>query len=160
MRHISLLVVLTCAALLTACAATRDPLPPEVRLADLRPVGVGLIEQRFELSLRLVNRNDFALDIDGLTVDLELNGQPFASGVSNRSLTIPRLGQVVTAVEVSTSLLEVLQSLLDVADSGRLSYRISGVAYMTGFAGFGGETVPYEHQGTLALPDIGGLFSR
>ena len=135
-------------------------MPPEVRLADLRPVGGGLIEQRFELSLRLVNRNDFALEIDGLTVELDLNGQPFASGLSNRSLTIPRLGQVVAPVEVSTTLLEVVQSLLDVAGSGRLSYRISGVAYMSGFAGFGGETVPYEHEGTLALPDTGGLLSR
>jgi LEA14-like dessication related protein len=160
MRIRSILFMLAVAASLSACAVRQDALPPEVRLADLRPVGIGLIEQRFQVILRLVNRNDFALNLDGMTLDLELNGQPFAFGASNQAVSLPRLGQATVPIEVSATLLEITQSLLSVADSGSVSYRISGQAYMTSFAGLGSDTVPYEHAGSIALPSLGGLLDR
>ncbi len=84
----------------------------------------------------------------GLTLDLDLNGRPFASGLSNRRVTVPRLGEAVVPVEVSTSILELARQLIALAETGDLSYRISGVAYL---GGLGGGQVPYERSGALDL---------
>jgi len=55
--------------LLAACGSAGDPVPPLVRLADLRLMESSVFEQRFEIDLRIGNPNDFALPIDGLTFD-------------------------------------------------------------------------------------------
>ena len=139
--------------LVGACALRGDMRPLEVRLADLRPIGGGLFEQRFRVDLRLVNPNDFALDIDGLTLDLDLQGRPFASGLSNRRVRVPRLGEAVVPVEASTSILEFARQIFVLAETGDLSYRISGVAYL---GGIGGGQVPYERSGSLGLSSLTG----
>jgi LEA14-like dessication related protein len=143
-----------CALVLVgACALRGDLQPPEVRLADLRPIGGGLLEQRFRVDLRLVNPNDYALDIDGLTLDLDLQGRAFASGLSNRRVRVPRLGEAVVPVEVSTSILELARQIFALAETGDLSYRISGLAYL---GGIGGGQVPYERSGSLSLSSVTG----
>ena len=74
-----------------------------VTVAGLDPlVGQGL-EMRFSLKLRVQNPNDAPIDYDGISVALDLNGTPFASGVSDRSGTVPRFGEAVLDVPVSVS---------------------------------------------------------
>src|SRR5690606_14789703 len=66
---------------LSGCAALapRDPL--RIDLAGLEPLPAQGMEMRFALLLRVQNPNDNAIDYDGLSVELEVNGQPLASGV-------------------------------------------------------------------------------
>ena len=58
--------------------------PPKVSLEDVRPIELGLLQQRFELELRMDNPNDLDLDLEALEFDLDLNGQPLASGLSTQ----------------------------------------------------------------------------
>jgi hypothetical protein len=128
------------------CAGYRDPIPPQVRLADLRPaVSGGLLEQRFRLDLRVTNPNDFDLDIRAISVDLDLNGQPFASGLSNQSATVPALGNALVPVELSSGILEVARQLLGITQSTEFSYRLKGTAYL---GGIGQDSV---QSGSLGL---------
>ena len=73
-------------------------------LSDLSLQGGGLFEQRIGLVLRVVNPNRRELAIDGMSFELELNGKKFARGVSDRSLSIPGLGEAPVDVSAVTSL--------------------------------------------------------
>jgi len=141
-------------AALAGCSRFADAIPPEVHMADLRPAGGGLFEQQFVVELRVVNPNDFPIDVQGMTFDLALNGQPFAKGLTNQSVTVPRLGEARVPVAASTNVLDLARQLLGLAGSGDLSYRISGVAYLA--KGLGVDAVPYEQAGSLGLSSLTG----
>lgn len=141
------------ALLLAACAALPGRIePPRVTLADVRPSQVGLLEQRFRLSLRIQNPNDLALPLEGLDFAVQINGKPFATGVSNRGVTVPALGEAVMEVDAVSNLGGILRQLADLEGgaAGRgLSYRVSGKVHVTGHG-----AVPFEHSGDLGLPAL------
>ncbi len=145
--------VLFILVVIAGCARFGDAIPPQVRLADLRPLSGGLLEQRFRLDLRVTNPNDFALDIRAVSVDLDLNGQPFASGLSNQATTVPALGNVVVPVELSSGILDVVRQLLGMSQSTEFSYHMKGTAYL---GGIGRDDVPFEQSGSLGLGSSGG----
>lgn len=134
--------------LVSACAAGGDPVPPQVRLADLRLLESGLFEQRFEIDLRIGNPNDFELPLDGLTFDLEVNGSDFARGFSDQRVTIPRLGEGTITVIATTTLIDVVRQMKLLAERGDLAYRLGGTAYLDSLAR---RSVPYESEGTFRL---------
>lgn len=138
------------AVLLLALAAcgSADPVPPQVRVVDLRMLESSVFEQRFEIDLRIGNPNDFDLPLDGLTFDLEVNGEDFARGFSNQRVTVPRLGEERLTVTASTTLIELVRQMQLLAERGDLSYRISGIAYLESFAR---RNAPYETEGTFRL---------
>ncbi|MGD1880594.1 MAG: LEA type 2 family protein [Kiloniellaceae bacterium] len=136
------------ALLLVACSGTGEPVPPQVRVAARRLGESSVFEQRFEIDLRIGNPNDFALPLDGLTFDLEVNGEAFARGFSDQRVTIPRLSEGKVSVAASTTLLDVVRQMLLLAQRGDLTYRLTGLAYLDGF---GRRSVPYESQGTFRL---------
>ncbi|MEM7225502.1 MAG: LEA type 2 family protein [Pseudomonadota bacterium] len=141
---------LVCCVGLAGCAGIGDEaLPPEVNLINIRPVEAQVFEQRFDVDLRIINPNDFDLDLDGLTFNLDVNGSRFASGVSNQAFTVPRLGETKTTVTASTSLFDIFQQFLTIAERTDLSYKISGLAYLNHFAK---RRVPYEASGRLDFP--------
>ena len=122
--------------------------PPEVRLADLEFVDAGLFEQRFRMILRVRNPNDFDLPIDGLRFALDVNDRPFATGLSNRSVTVPRLGEQTIAVDASTTLLDVVQQFMGLSGRETMSYRLAGTAFLRGT---GTREVPFEQSGSFRL---------
>ncbi len=130
-----------------ACTST-GPIPPQVRITDLRLIDSGVFEQRFQIDLRIGNPNDFALPLDGLTFDLDVNGADFASGFSNETVTVPRLGEAVLSVTASTTVLDLVQQMVLLAERGDLSYRVHGVAYLDSLAR---RRAPYETVGTFRL---------
>jgi len=142
-------------AMIGGCAIHENPIPPEVRMVDLRPAGGGLLEQVFQIDLRVANPNDFDLDIDGVRADLEVNGQRFASGLSNQAVTVPRLGSAILSVEASTGVIDLARQLFGLAETGNLEYRLTGTAYL---GGFGQSSVPFEQTGSLDFGStLGGI---
>lgn len=138
---------------LTGCG-TADPVPPHVHVADLRLLDSTLFEQRFEINFRIGNPNDFALPLDGLTFDLEVNGESFARGFSSQRVTIPRLGEGNVSVAASTSLVELLRQMRLLAGRSDVTYRLRGHAYLDSLDR---RTVPYESAGSFRLlPGAGG----
>lgn len=135
---------------LSACATLPGSLtPPEVTLADLRLIDVGLFEQRFGLSLRVVNPNNVDIPVEGLSFALELNGTSFATGVSNESVKIPRLGEAILDVQAVSSLTGLLHQLrrLSQGDQG-IEYRIHGKLITDGLLG----GVPFDKRGQIEWP--------
>ncbi|MEQ8355520.1 MAG: LEA type 2 family protein [Kiloniellaceae bacterium] len=133
-----------------AACAGGDPTPPQVRIVDLQFLESSVFEQRFQIDLRIGNPNDFDLPLDGLTFDLEVNGQDFARGFTNERVTIPRLGEETISVVASTTLIELVQQMRLLAERGDLSYRLHGTAYLDSFAR---RQAPYEYEGSFSLRD-------
>ena len=130
--------LLTCVllGLLGGCAALapRDPL--HLDLVDLQPEPAQGLEMRFAVLLRVQNPNDDAIDFDGVALQLDVNGQPLASGVSAQRGQVPRYGEVLLRVPLSVSAFSVF----------RQAWAAAGYPQ--------GRGLPYELRGKLG----GGLF--
>lgn len=128
--------------------------PPGITLAGIDLQDIGLFEQRFALKLRVQNPNAVDLPITGLSFDVDLNGQPFAKGLSDKSVTVPRLGEAIIAVDAVSNLSSVLRQLRELQKGGRdrVDYRISGRLSVGALGG-----IPFEHKGDVAVPDLGSL---
>ena len=138
-------------ALLSCSGLTSKPESPRVSLVGLKLVSVELLEQRYQVSLRIKNPNTFALPIRGIDFQLELNGQTFADGVSNHAVEVPAFGENVIELEVSSNLLQVLQQLQSLEESRTpaFEYRISGKM----LTGVYGQKLPFDYSGVLKLPE-------
>lgn len=139
------------ATLLLGCQTATDIQPPRVSLVDIRMLPGGLLEQRFQLDLRITNPNNFDVPLDGLSFTLALNGAAFADGVSNRAVIVPRLGDVVVPIDSRTSLLHVVEQVMALADAQSLTFRLEGTAFRSGI---GGGSIPFKSVGALNIgPD-------
>lgn len=104
------------------------PEPPIVTLANLVPVGASPFEARVRVDLRLQNPNDYDLDFDGMRFRIEVNEQEFVSGVSDESISLPRLGEAVVSVEGTTTTLALWRQIRGLAadPASGIRYRVEG----------------------------------
>jgi len=149
-----------CAGVLLALAcATVDGevLPPEVNVIDIRPLERTAFEQRMQVDLRVQNPNDFALDIDGVRFDLDLNGEPFARGLGDERVSVPRLGEARISVTSTTTMVDWMRQFAVLAGPGRkdMDYRVSGRLFLRGASA---PHVDFESSGNLT--DAAGLGGR
>lgn len=142
-------LALLCAAWLPGCAALSLQEPLNVTIADLKPIEVGVLEQRYALKVRLLNPNDTEIAFDGIVFDLEINDAPFAKGVSDQKSVIPRFGEAVIDVQAVSGLQNILLQINELLKGERtsLTYRISGKLHGSGF-GF----TRFDSSGEIALP--------
>lgn len=131
-------------AALAGCAGLRGQEPVRVNVVGLEPLPGEGMEVRMAVKLRVQNPNDTALDFDGLWIELDVRGAPFASGVSGERGSIGRFGELVVSVPVSVSALAVLRQVL-------------GLASAAGSASPASARVDYALRGRLAGPGIGGM---
>ncbi len=131
---------------LMACTGLRDLEPPEVVVTAIRPLDATLLEQRFEVDLRIYNPNNRDLDIDGVDFELVVNDSRLARGSGATELMLPRLGEAETTVRVSTTFFGVARQIMNAGQSGVISYRLSGRVHLG--TGLGGS-LPFEKSGTL-----------
>tara|TARA_R110000868_G_scaffold1844_13_gene14660 strand:- start:8597 stop:9124 length:528 start_codon:yes stop_codon:yes gene_type:complete len=147
-RYIAFAIVL----LLAGCASVDDARPPSIQLSNLRLGTGGLLNQELLIEIRIGNPNDFELPLTGLTFQLDVNGLPFADGLSNAAVTVPRLGYATVPVTGNTNIVSVFRQLMFLGKSDRVTYRLHGNAYV-GRLGIN-QTLPYERKGELSLlPD-------
>jgi hypothetical protein len=103
------------ALMLAGCAGLPGSEAPRVTIVGLeRLTGEGF-EIRFSVKLRIQNSNATDLVYDGVVLDLDVNGRPLASGVSDAKGTIPRYGNELISVPVSVSAIGVIRQLMGVA---------------------------------------------
>ncbi|MCJ8203668.1 LEA type 2 family protein [Pseudomonas sp. RGM2987] len=121
---------------LSACALFphRDPL--NINVVGIEPLPSQELEMRFAVKLRLQNPNETAIDYNGVALDLEVNGRPLASGVSDQTGSIPRYSEAIVSIPVSISAFSVLRQTLGLSQTQSL------------------DGLPYVLKGKLA----GGLF--
>lgn len=140
---IALLLVSGCASL-----AQRDPV--RVNVVGIEPLTGQGMEVRFAVSLRFQNPNDSAIDFDGVALELDLNGKPFATGVSDSQGSVPRFGETVLTVPVSVSAISLLRQALGVIEGkgdAELPYVLRGR-----FGGGGLSGMRFSESGMLSLP--------
>lgn len=135
--------------LLVAGCATMDRYPekPRVSLVSIQPKDMTLLEQRYGLQLRILNPNETAIPLEGLSYSLEINGREFAYGVSRQDVSIPAFGEALLDVEVVSNLLNVLQQVQEMSDEQQdsLQYRLSGKLSL----GNSLARLPFDYHGEL-----------
>ncbi|WP_375542546.1 LEA type 2 family protein [Paraburkholderia sp. CNPSo 3272] len=152
-RSMRLVCALLCVLFwLGGCAGLMgDPL--RVNVAGLEPLQGEGMEMRFNVKLRIQNPNDTPVEFSGVSLQLDLNGQSFASGVSDQSGVVPRFGEAVIVVPLTVPAFSAVRqafALAGSAQAGSIPYEIRG--RLAG--GIGGGTRFVDH-GKLSLPTQG-----
>lgn len=138
--------------LLSACAALQRTDPLQVTVAGIEPLQGQGMELRMLVKLRVQNPNDAPIQYDGVALKLDVQGNTFATGVSDERGTVPRFGESVISVPVTTSAMRMVRQALGMMNGdgkgiGKVSYALSGK--------LNGPTlgsVRFESKGDLELP--------
>lgn len=137
--------LLAAAAALTGCAGLPPGAqPPSVTIADFGIANAGIFEQQFDLKLRIQNPNPDEFRVDGIAFELEVNDQPFAKGVGNQAVMVPRYGSGFMQVEAVSTLGGLLRQFvrLKQGDKPVFKYRIRGSLSIGS-----GTRVPFDERG-------------
>jgi LEA14-like dessication related protein len=144
--------LLAAIALLAAgCAAV----VPKLETPKLEVVGVELLDaqfaqQRFNVTMRVQNPNDRELPIRGLSYTMQLAGEEFGTGQSDKSFTVPALGEAEFTMTVTTNLATSLLKILPKLEKNpqALDYRLTGkVETDWKFL----RTIPFSETGKLPM---------
>jgi len=141
-------VLLLLVALAAGCAglhAYREP--PRVSLVSIQPGEMNVLEQRYQLQLRIMNPNDEALPVAGMQYALQINGREFAYGLSRQPVSIPAYGEAVLDVDLVSNLLGMLQQLqeMSVETHESLKYRLKGSIRLDNSH----RKLPFDYSGEL-----------
>ena len=141
------LLLLVFAFGLAACSGLPfNAVAPRVSVAEVGIKSLGLFEQRFDVGLRVGNPNDFELTIEALEFELEVNGRPFASGLSQTSTRIAAASNTllrIDAVTQSKDLIRQIETLTPDALQEGVPYRIRGRLKTDRSPNW----VPFDHSG-------------
>jgi LEA14-like dessication related protein len=149
-------VVIGLAGLMAGCAGLGKPLEtPRISLANIQMLEASGMESAFLVQLRVQNPNEVDLDIRGVDCDVEINGKPFAYGISNTPVRIPAFGSDTVPVKVYTSVIDIFKGLLNLQGREDLSYQVRGNVRMGGGA-FLPSSLPFDSQGTISVKDLSG----
>jgi len=133
---------------LSACAFTRFE-KPRVEVVDIQLQKSDLLQQQLKVRMRVHNPNDRELPVRAVTCELQLAGEAFAHGESERNFVVPALGSAEFDVDVRAN---AASALLRLIASGRkldvVDYRLVGkVALASGMM----RTLPFDQQGQFKL---------
>jgi LEA14-like dessication related protein len=144
-------LILGCGWLVACAGAFSHAEPPEVSLAGLAFDQPGLFEQRLRLDVRLRNPNDFALDVQRVVFDLDVNDHGLGKAWTTDSFDVPAFGEAVVPVTIVVPTSDLIERIMDFSTNQRLDYRLKGEVKLNNMA-FG--TLPFEQSGNFALPKL------
>jgi len=138
-------------SLLAGCSLLRYKTAeaPRVTVNNIQLGGFSIFEQQFDVTLRMQNPNDFALPITGMEYDLSVEGNAVASGVSDKSVTVPAFGEELITVSVVGNFLSSLKQLQRWQQSGgsALAYELNGRLKMADVP----VKIPFNYVGKFEL---------
>lgn len=128
--------------LLSACCGM--PEKPEITLAGVDLVAVGLAEQHFIVRLKVFNPNDCELSVDAVHFDLDLNERFLARGKARAQATLPRRGEAVLEIDTVSRFSDALAALGEMRKKSvtPLRYRLRGEIEVGGWGRW-----PFERRG-------------
>ena len=150
MRGFQLLLL---SMLLVGCATTPKVEPLEVTLSDVAPGQMSILEQEYQVKLRVQNPNNFDIALDGAAYQVELNGKSFAKGVARQSVTVPKYGDAIIEGNCISDLSGVLAQLSQLTRGApeKFRYRIKGRLGRSD-----GSSIPFDKVGEIDLAGLGG----
>jgi LEA14-like dessication related protein len=126
MSRIALFLLLALGVLLSGgCASLKHSEPIDVIMAGVDPLQGQGLELRMLVKLRIQNPNDLPLDFNGVSLRMDVQGKPFATGVSDAVGSVPRFGETIVSVPVSISMFHIARQAMNVITSeyrGKLDY--------------------------------------
>ncbi len=149
-KRAAMIVALALFILASGCAGLRLQ-TPSVTLADISVMEVSLFEQRYAFKLRVLNPNDMDIAVTGMSFEITLNNQPFAKGVSNRPVLLPRLGETVFEVSAVSDLSGFIRQINELRKGNldSVSYHIKGRLIGSSF-----PDLYFENSGRIAFPNL------
>ena len=147
------MVILLLGLMFSACSR----LPPEIE-----PVAVSIrrldlleatfFEQAYRVELRLSNPNKFDIPVHGMQYVIEINGEPYASGLSAQEVRVPSLGSEVLAVEAVSTIFAIWRQFqaLQQGQLKAISYRLSGELFLPDE-----RRLAFEQRGEIEPEDLG-----
>ena len=111
-RRFRRVVYVVAVILLSACAALQRTDPLQVTVAGIEPMQGQGMELRMLVKLRVQNPNDAPIEYDGVSLKLDVQGKTFATGVSDERGSVPRFGESVISVPVTTSAMRMVRQAL------------------------------------------------
>ena len=139
--------------MLAACAMLQRTEPLQVTVAGIEPMQGQGMELRMLVKLRVQNPNDVPVDYNGVSVKIDVQGNTFATGVSDEAGSVPRFGESIVSVPVTASAMRMVRGALGMMGSknpaaGRkVSYSLTGKLHGSTFS-----SVSFETKGDLELP--------
>jgi len=147
-------VLMAAALLAAACAGFGKRFEsPRISLADMNLQETNGLEAVLKVSLRVLNPNNIALNIRGLDCALEINGKPFARGISDAALQVPPLGSAAVPVTVYASALDIARGLISLPGRDEVRYQFKGRVRLEK-TGWFLSRVPFKSSGTVSLNDF------
>jgi len=144
-------LLLLAAVMLSACASMPSKDPLQVSVAGIESMPGEGMELRLLVKLRIQNPNDAPIEFNGISLNLDVMGRDFASGVSDQAGTVPRFGEAVVAVPVTVSLMRMARQVIGMLDGkpvDKVTYSLTGK--LNGVSLFG--TQRFSSNGELELP--------
>lgn len=143
--------VLVLVLIVTGCAGLdsyRDNV--RVTVSNVQVIDATVLEQLYEVTLRIQNRSERALAIRGGSFDLAINGRDFGSGVTDQQVTVPAYSDAQVTVRMVSTVFGMLRLFQGLQEEGRdrLDYEISGRFSLVDT--FGG--VSFQESGQISLP--------
>lgn len=139
---------------LAGCAGMRGGDPVRLNVVGIEPMEGEGMEMRLAVRLRVQNPNDSAIDYDGISLELDLNNRPFATGVSPVRGSIPRFGETVLSVPVSVSAFTAMRQAWGMAGD-MAGGRFDNIPYvLRGKLGGNFGNARFLDRGTLSLPEL------
>jgi LEA14-like dessication related protein len=147
--------------LLSGCAGLGPKMEePTITVTNLQLQEAKGLETIFLLELRVINPNDFPLDIRGLNCELKIDGRRFATGLSDVQQEVPPFGTAVVPVSVYASMFDMVGSVIEILQNADrhggaaqpLRYELDGRIRMGGVST---RTVPFHSRGEIDLTGSG-----
>lgn len=151
---ITVTAIIVASLLLAGCAGVGKHLePPRISLAQIQVQEFTGLEAVFQIKLRVFNTNDIDLKVKGIEADLEINGKPFATGVSRAAVKIPSFGTELVSVTVYSSVVDIVKGIHGLQKAEQLKYRLKGKLRVAG-NNMTSSSLPFESEGQVKLNDL------
>jgi LEA14-like dessication related protein len=152
-KHVYRFIVAAIIIMIGACAGLGRFLEtPHVSIAKIRVQEIGLLEQVYQVDLRVLNPNGVPLVIKGLDCTLAINDMQFAHGVSTAEATIPALGTGIVPINLHASLPDVMAALKNLQEGDQFRYTVTGKLH-TGGGFLLPSVISYSFKGIFSLKE-------
>ncbi len=142
------LPVLVASAWLAGCSLFMPRLEtPRLSVAGIEILKSDLWHQELKVRMHVVNPNDRALPVKGITYTLALDDQEFAHGISGAQFVVPARGEAEFDMSVSANMAGAVFRLLS-QDRRQVEYHLTGkVSLSSGLM----RTLNFDERGTFDL---------
>jgi len=128
---------------------------PRVKIADIQVKELKAFESVFQIELRVINPNDVSIDIKGIDCELEIGDEHLASGVSKTATNIPAFGTDTITVDVYSSVVDIVKSVIGLQGKEKLKYKIKGRVHLGGGLSVS-SAIPFKSEGELSFQGMKG----